>query len=1118
MHERARAASQDRRRSVGRLAPATLALFAGLSAGAEARASGPVNPALGLRESRGGTTAFVGATVYVTPEQRIERATLLVVDGRVAAVGTDVKVPAGATVVELAGRFVYPGFVEPWSEYGLGHVGDLNAKKEGREIQYARSGRGARSWNDAVHAERRWADAFQPDAEAAGKLLERGVTSALTIRRDGVFRGRGAIVSLGEGSAGEQVLEAAGPHGLSFDKGSSKQAYPSSLMGAIALVRQTLLDAEWWPRAQAAWRRDPTQGRPEVDAAVATLADDLHGKAAPAPIFFETEGEATLLRAAAIGRELELPLVHVARGLSGARLDEVAALDAALVVPLGLPETPDVGTVDAERAVTLAELRAWERAPGLAAELDRRGVEFAFTGTGGTGLREGEDALESLRARVRRGLPAARALAALTTVPARLAGVEAHVGSLERGRRADLIIADGDLLATATAPATSGRILSVWIGGRPARELEPLDGIDPRGRWALTLEGLELELELTGERRSKLEGKLKTPAAQPSPPSPPSPDNPPPPPVDPAEPAEPADAAPKSAKLEGVEVSRDLVRFRVDLGKVGGEGFARFSLARLARPPAGSATTEAEVALPDGRRTRVALRRLGDVESKPDDAATARAALEARPPAARATLPDGPFGLAARPRAETVLVRGATVWTMAAAGRLEDADLLVRDGKVAAVGRGLAAPSGARVIDAAGRHVTPGLIDEHSHLAIDGGVNEGSHPVTSEVRIEDVLDPDDVGIYRALAGGTTAAQLLHGSANPIGGQAAVIKHRWGATADGLRVAGVPPTIKFALGENVKQSNWTDPGPRYPKTRMGVEARIRDAFLAAREDAVARRRWEALPPGERTRRVPPRRDLQLEPLVEILDGRRNIHCHSYVQSEILSLIRLADELGFEVHTFTHILEGYKVAPEMAAHGAGGSSFADWWAYKFEVYDAIPQNVCLMRDAGVVTSINSDSSEMIRRLNQEASKAVLYCGMDEIAALEMATLAPARQLGIDDRVGSLEPGKDADFVIWSGHPLSTRSRVEETWIEGARYFSRALDVELRAADAAERRALVAKALAAPPPKKKTKGEGPRGERPAEGWHCDDLGEAHADAGHHERQTDDARVAVEEVGDVR
>jgi imidazolonepropionase-like amidohydrolase len=1089
VHERARAVSQDRRRSVGRLAPAALALFAGLVPTAGAWAGGPANPSLGLRESRGGTTALVGATVYVTPERRVEGATLLVVDGRVAAVGTDVEVPAGATVVDLAGRFVYPGFVEPWSEYGLGHVGDLNPKKEGREsreIQYTRAGRGARSWNDAVHAERRWADAFQPDAEAAAKLLERGVTSALTIRRDGVFRGRAAVVSLAEGRAGERVLSAAGPHGLSFEKGSSKQAYPSSEMGAIALVRQTLMDAEWWPRAEAAWRRDPTQARPEVDAAVAALAADLHGAGRPAPVFFETSGEATALRAAAIGRELDLPLVHVVRALAGGgRFDQLAALDVPLVVPISLPDTPDVGTVEAERLVTLAELRAWDRAPSLAAELVHRGVEFAFTGSG---LREGEDALDAARARVRRGLPAARALAALTTVPARLAGVEEQVGSLERGRRADLIVADGELLPS-DAASTPGRLLAVWIDGRPARELEPLDGVDLRGRWTLTLDGRALVLELTGERRSKVEGKLAPAAA-----APPSPENP------PADPAEPGDAAAasgagaaKSAKLEGVEVRRDRVSFRVDLSKIGGEGVARFVVARPAPGGAAAAVAEAEVARADGRVERVELARTGDAEAKPDDAAAERAESEAAPPAARRTFPDAPFGSPERPRAETVLVRGATVWTMGPAGRLEGADLLVREGKVAAVGRGLAAPAGARVVEAAGRHVTPGLIDEHSHLAIDGGVNEGSHPVTSEVRIEDVIDPDDVGLYRALAGGTTAAQLLHGSANPIGGQAVVIKHRWGATADGLRLADVTPTIKFALGENVKQSNWTDPGPRYPKTRMGVEARIRDAFLAAREAAAARRRWEALAPGERSRRVPPRRDLQLEPLIEILEGRRNIHCHSYVQSEVLALIRLADELGFEVHTFTHILEGYKVAPEMAAHGAGGSSFADWWAYKFEVYDAIPQNVCLMREAGIVTSVNSDSSEMIRRLNQEASKGVLYCGMDEVAALEMATLAPARQLEIDDRVGSLEPGKDGDFVIWSGHPLSTQSRVEETWIEGARYFSRERDAELRAADAAERRALVAKALAAPAPKKKSKGEGRRDERPAEGWHCDDLGAA-------------------------
>jgi len=390
-------------------------------------------------------------------------------------------------------------------------------------------------------------------------------------------------------------------------------------------------------------------------------------------------------------------------------------------------------------------------------------------------------------------------------------------------------------------------------------------------------------------------------------------------------------------------------------------------------------------------------------------------------------------------------------------------------------------------MDATGRHITPGIIDEHSHLAISSGVNEGSHSSTAEVRIGDVVDPDDVGIYRALAGGVTTAQLLHGSANPIGGQAQVIKFRWGLGSEQLKFTEAPPSIKFALGENVKQSNWGDDNTvRYPQTRMGVETFMKDRFLAAREYGKAWKAYDAQPKKVRERTVPPRRDLQLEALLEILESKRFIHSHSYVQSEILMLMRLAEELGFRVQNFTHILEGYKVAPEMAKHGATASSFADWWAYKFEVYDAIPQSPCLMQKHGVVTSINSDSAEMMRRLNQEAGKSVMYCGMDEVAALKMVTINPAIQLKVDGRTGSLKRGKDADFVIWNGHPLSMYSMPEQTWVDGTPYFTLERDAELRSLINVEREALIQKILDSGAKDEDSK----KGRNDRKMWHCDDV----------------------------
>jgi imidazolonepropionase-like amidohydrolase len=382
--------------------------------------------------------------------------------------------------------------------------------------------------------------------------------------------------------------------------------------------------------------------------------------------------------------------------------------------------------------------------------------------------------------------------------------------------------------------------------------------------------------------------------------------------------------------------------------------------------------------------------------------------------------------------------------------------LLVRAGRIEAVGVGLDAPRDAVVVDATGKHVTAGLIDAHSHTAISGEVNETGSAVTIEARIADVLNPTDIGIYRELAGGLTVANVLHGSANPMGGQNQIIKLRWGGDAEGLKFEGAPAGVKFALGENVKQSNWGDEfTTRYPQTRMGVEEIIRDTLIAGQRYGELR--------AAADRRLPPvRRNLRLDAALEIFSGEREVHIHSYRQDEILAFVRLAQEFELNVAAFQHVLEGYKVADAIAAIGAGASTFSDWWGYKVEVMDAIPYNGALMRQAGVVVSFNSDDDELATRLNTEAAKAVKYGGMSEEDALAFVTINPALQLGIDARVGSLEPGKDADFVIWSGPPLSVFSRAEQTWIDGRKYFDIELDRAAADAALAERARLVQKVL--------------------------------------------------------
>ncbi|MGH9948202.1 MAG: amidohydrolase [Pyrinomonadaceae bacterium] len=411
------------------------------------------------------------------------------------------------------------------------------------------------------------------------------------------------------------------------------------------------------------------------------------------------------------------------------------------------------------------------------------------------------------------------------------------------------------------------------------------------------------------------------------------------------------------------------------------------------------------------------------------------------------------LGAVAFAQSRDVLIKNGTVLT-AARGTLENTDVLVTNGKIAKIGKNLSAPSGVRVVDATGKYVSPGIIDAHSHSMLDA-INEGSIAVSSMTNVRNVLDPEDITIYRALAGGVTSALLLHGSANPIGGQSLTVKFKWGKPVEDFPIADAPPGIKFALGENVKRSSFTpQPGQtiRYPRTRMGTMEVLRDAFRRARD---YKQSWDDF--RAKKTNIPPRRDLELDPLVEVLEGKRLVHCHGYRSDEHLNLLRMAEEFGFRVGTLQHGLEAYKIAPEIAKHGAGVSIFADSWSYKIEAYDSIPFNAYILWKNGVVVSINSDSDERMRRLNLDAAKVMKYGGVPEEDALKMITLNPAKQLGIDRLTGSIEVGKDGDIVVWNTHPFSSFSHPEITFIEGEVFFERAKDIEMRAERAKEREAL-------------------------------------------------------------
>lgn len=1011
-------------RFIDRLPPVAVCLgLLGFVATAGAAVPVSTTPIEGLRDASPRTHALVGGRVVVAPGRVIERGTLVLRDGVIVAVGAEVAVPADARVWDVAGRTLYPGFIEAhtsaflpsaWQPRPIGPQ-PPDAPGSAAPPSGAAADAGARAWNPRVTPERTAARALAADGKTAERLRSLGFTAAHLTPARGIFRGSGALVSLGETLDNRAVIRPETAHLVAFEFLPEFGAgYPDSLMGSVALVRQTLWDARWYGDVHAAFAAAANAGleRPETNASLAALTRAARGEQ---PVFFALADELDVERGLALRREFGLSLTLVGTGTEYRVAEALRGSGVPVIVPLAFPEVPAIETPELALDVSLDQLQHWDLARANAALLHRAGVAVALTSTG---LKKPGDFWPNVRQAVAAGWPAEAALAALTTVPAQLLGAT-QLGTLEPGRAANVVVADGDLFT-----AEDAGITLLWVDGRPYPQAA-WDRPDVRGTWSASWIGAAgpASLALTGKTPDKLSGKAG------------------------------------ETKLN-VVLQGDTVVVFAPAGLFGGAGTdtgtVRFSGRRRGTALAGTGE------LPDGREfTWTATRSSGaEAAATPAEVATAAKKAEEATPIARADIfPAGAYGRRGPPeQPAAVLLRNATIWTSGSAGTLERADLLIERGRIVRVGAGLTGPAGAQVIDATGKHVTAGLIDCHSHVAMANGWNEGGSAVTCEVRVGDIVDATDITLYRQLAAGVTTVNILHGSANPIGGQNQVIKLRWGERADGLKFAGAKPGVKFALGENVTRANFARFRGRYPLSRMGVGEIMRDTFARAAEHERERAAFRA---GQA--RLPVRRDLRLEAAAEMLRGERLIHIHSYRQDEVLMFIRLAQELKLPVATFQHILEGYKVAPEISALGAGASMFADWWGFKFEVYDAIPWNGALMREAGVVVSFNSDDGELGRRLNTEAAKAVKYGGVPPAEALQFVTLNPAKQLALHDRIGSLEPGKDADFVVWSGSPLSTLSRVEQTWIDGRRYYSLEDDAAMRAADAAERVALIQRAVA-------------------------------------------------------
>jgi len=1099
----------------------TSILSACLVYSASAFAAGPrTAPPPGLRENTPTAHALVGGRIVVSPEQTIEKGTLIVRDGVIVAVGAEVATPADVRIWDVRGKTLYPGFIDAYSELSAAAAATTSGDTGG-----------AGYWNANITPQFRADRHYAADAEANKKLRGQGITARLVAPATGIIKGTSALVTTAD-DGGEQAIlrdQVAQHMKLTVSRGPGRAGgYPNSPMGALTLARQALFDAGWYGQAWDAFTQNPGLERPERSDALAALRGYLGGKS---PVIIDASDELYFFRADRIANEFGLQAIVRGSGDEYRRLQAVAATHRAVIVPLNFPRPPKVSPPEAAMNVTLERLMHWDLAPDNPARLSEAGVKIAFTTYG---LRDSGAFLAAIRKAVKRGLKPDAALRALTVAPAEWFGVSQRLGTLAAGKAANIVVTDGDLFGDKT------KVLETWVDGtRFEIDTPPL--LDVRGTWELQLTKADattdtLVMQLAGQP-SKLSGKLKRGDKEA------------------AFTRVTLDDAQLAAALKGQPLGYDGVvqlSGAVSTGPVSKDAQSKEAVAKdLAKP--GDATggemswlgvvvwadgtravasakrTDAKIPpAPVERRPRSGRGKSGDSKpdtdksdadkpdtNKPDALAKDDKAdtksnddgkhddekpTEPKDPATNRALyavnyPLGDLGVAQPPeQPKVVAFKNATVWTSGPRGNLEGATVLIEGGKIIAVGGEVTVPEGATVIDLAGKHLSAGVIDCHSHIATDGGVNESGQTITAEVRVGDFVDSNDINIYRQLAGGVTSSNILHGSANTIGGQNQVLKFRWGALPEELKFANAPPGIKFALGENVKQSNREGNSTRYPQTRMGVEQLVRDAFGAAID---YRRRWDQW--QRQKTGLPPRVDLELEALSEVVAGKRLVHCHSYRQDEILALLRTCEDFGVKIATLQHILEGYKVADVMAKHGVGGSSFSDWWAYKFEVYDAIPYNGALLHNAGVVVSFNSDDAELARRLNLEAGKAVKYGGVPPVEALKFVTLNPAKQLGIDRWVGSIEVGKDADLVVWSGPPMSTYSRCEQTWIDGRRYFDRAEDQKRRQENAKMHAALVQRILASG-----EASEGPDDNR-RDQWPREDIfcGHDHGDEMFHLRQ---------------
>lgn len=931
--------------------------------------------------------AITNIKVVTSPGTVLEKGTILIEDGRIVAVGADVAVPAHAERFEGSGLVAYPGFIDALSHRGISRTEPASEElarlaDESPDVREGVQSATVEGYRRLVHPSWRTAELFDASDAKREDFRSAGFTTALVAPRPVIFSGESAVVAMGDVPARRSIVrERVAQHAAMVtrpDSGGGRRrgggdggGYPGTTMGAIALFRQTLSDAEWHRELQAWSSRQTAAERLPVDRELEALWPIIDGEL-PTALMANTETEIHRVldlaaefglrpiivggkeawKAAARLKDENVPVIlslkwseepkkpskKAAEPAASVKIDEAEAtargIDRSPVFDRAWEDQPwEPKRVYDER------VRLWEEEIDNAKRLHEAGVRFAL---GSFEMKSPDEVMKQLRKAIERGLPEDAAISALTTTAADILDLETDCGRVAAGQCANLTLMSG-----------------------------PLSEKDGSVKWVV-VDGQLFDVTRRDDRGPKGDGEGRGPGRR---------------------------GGRGSKETEGTDEA-PATSMPADDGGKSGDAAATTSSAPAASQPTTTSAPSDEPAWPEFA---------SEIEAD-------------RTPRFRT--------------GGNLLIRNATLLTIVN-GDMAQTDLLVKDGRIAAIGTNLSAPEGATTVDLHGYFVSPGLIDPHSHMCISGGVNEWSLSVTPEVRIADVVNPKDTGAFRALAGGITMIHTMHGSANTIGGQNAILRLKYGEPASAWRVPEAPRTVKFALGENVKQSNSQTRATRFPNTRMGVEAVFRRSFDAA---LAYQKEWDTFKREKAAGKdpKPPRRDLRLEALSEIHAGRIWVHCHCYRADEILRLLDMAESYGFRIGVLQHVLEGYRVIPEILRHGVSTSTFSDWWAYKLEAYDAVPTNAARMAQSGIVTTVNSDSHEVIRHMNLEAAKSLRFGGLKANDALRLVTLNGAIQLGVDDEVGSLEVGKRADLAVFDGHPLDTFSKCVMTLIDGETYF--------------------------------------------------------------------------------